>query len=222
MTEAVSLEHIRKSVHTPTTQLDILQDLSLSVEKGDFVAITGPSGSGKSTLLQIIGLLDAPTEGNMRLLGEEVRALDSEAKAHFRANRIGFIFQMFHLVNHLTVRENIALPRQYSKKPGDPKDVDRLMERFHLQERSTAYPATLSGGEKQRVAIARSLVNAPDLLLADEPTGALDSTNGQEVLEVLKSLNREGKTILLITHDLTWASHARRILKLKDGAWDSH
>ena len=196
-----------------------LDDVDLDIDEGDFVAVMGPSGSGKSTLMNILGCLDTPDEGSYRLLGEEISRLDDTALSKIRNGRIGFVFQSFHLLPRLTALENVLLPLRYSD--ADPAATRarglELMARLGLDDRMHHRPNQLSGGQRQRVAIARSLINAPPLLLADEPTGNLDSKTSAEILALFGELNRDGQTLLMVTHEDEIAAHARRLVRMRDG-----
>lgn len=216
----LQLQNITKWVGEGEGRTDILRGLSLSIEAGEFLAIMGPSGSGKSTLLNLIGLLDSPSEGSIHLLGHDVSQLKEEALAALRSRSIGFIFQTFNLLPYLTARQNVALPLMYGGQAVSPETIDGLLARVKLTHRVNAYPPTLSGGEKQRVAIARALANEPTLLLADEPTGALDSRTGKQILEFLSELHAAGSTIVLITHDESIARRAQRVLVMRDGVFE--
>jgi putative ABC transport system ATP-binding protein len=196
-----------------------LDRVDLTVERGSFVAIMGPSGSGKSTLLNLLGCLDAPTSGRILLDGEDVAGLDDVAASRIRNRRLGFLFQSFNLIPQMTVVENIETTLLYSDRP-QPEWRKRslaVLERIQLSDRAAHRPSELSGGEAQRVALARALVNDPDILLADEPTGNLDSTTGAHVLELLLELRDQGRTIVLVTHDDAVARRAERIVEVKDG-----
>lgn len=197
-----------------------LESVTLSVQAGEFAAIMGPSGSGKSTLLNLIAGLDHPTKGHVLVAGLDLGKLNEAELARYRRGRIGFIFQFFNLLNNLTVEENILIPAQLSGMPARTAEqrVRDLMDEFGIAARAREFPARLSGGERQRVAIARALINHPLLLLADEPTGALDSRSGEQVMEQLVELNRGGQTVLLVTHDPKLATaYAARIISLRDG-----
>ncbi len=179
----------------------------------------GPSGSGKSTLMNILGFLDTPDDGRYRFFGEEVAALDDEQLSRIRNEKIGFVFQSFHLLPRLTALDNVLLPLRYSagERTHDPHRGVELLERLGLADRIGHRPNQLSGGQRQRVAIARSLINAPRLLLADEPTGNLDSRTSEEIMELFGELNRDGQTILMVTHEEEIAAHAKRLIRMRDG-----
>ena len=196
-----------------------LDGVSIDVKEGEFVAVMGPSGCGKSTLLNILGLLDTPTEGTYYLGEKEVGALREKERSAYRRGKIGFIFQSFNLIEELTVEENVALPLTYLGVKGKERRrrVSEVVERMGISHRLHHYPAQLSGGQQQRAAIARALVYRPGLILADEPTGNLDSKNGIEVMELLRELNKAGTTIVMVTHSLRDASYAGRIINLFDG-----
>lgn len=201
----------------------VLHGLDLVVREGEYVAIAGPSGSGKSTLLNILGCLDRPTSGSYRIADEDVSTLDDARLSHIRNTRIGFIFQSFHLVSHLTVLENVELPLFYARM-GRQARRDRakqLLERVGLSHRLDHVPTMLSGGERQRVAVARALSNEPAMILADEPTGNLDSATSREIMDVLYELHAAGRTIVLITHDPEIAGAAPRRVFLRDGMIES-
>lgn len=206
-------------------EVAVLDRLDLQVEAGEFVAIRGASGSGKSTLLHVLGCLDRPSAGDYRFAGQPMQTLDDDALSAFRANDVGFVFQSFHLLPELTARENVALPFLYrggvAEAGGDvEKAVSEALAQVGLSERAEHLPAQLSGGEMQRVAIARAVVKRPRLLLADEPTGNLDSATGREILDLLAGLNRGGTTLILVTHDASVANRAGRQLLLRDGHFD--
>jgi putative ABC transport system ATP-binding protein len=219
MSNMIELNHIVKKYGRGTQQLTILDDISLTVESGDLVAIVGPSGSGKSTLMNTIGLLDIPTSGSYTLDGVATEKMSDNQLAGLRNRKIGFIFQQFNLLPRLTAIENVELPMiygGYSKKQRRER-AHEMLELLGMGERWHHKPSQLSGGQQQRVAIARALAISPALLLADEPTGALDSRTGNEVLELILKLNEQGNTIVLITHDLHIANNARRVVSLRDG-----
>ena len=199
------------------TPVAALRDISFTIETGEFVTVRGASGSGKSSLLNILGCLDTPTSGAYRLAGEDVSGYSDEQRSHLRCSRIGFIFQTFNLLPRTTALENIEVPAMYSGERIDEGKAAVLLERVGLAERGAHFMTELSGGEQQRVAIARALMNDPPLLLADEPTGNLDSAAGQSIMELLCDLHAEGRTIILVTHDEATAAHAQRELLIRDG-----
>jgi len=196
-----------------------LQDIHVEVQPGEYVAIAGPSGCGKTTLLSILGLLDTPTEGEYTLAGEPVAQLKPSQRARIRNRQIGFIFQAFNLIGDLTVYENVELPLTYRGMSASERKqrVQDALERVGMSHRMKHYPAQLSGGQQQRVAVARAVAGDPLILLADEPTGNLDSTNGEAVMELLRELHRGGATICMVTHDPRYAAHADRSVHLFDG-----
>lgn len=212
-------ENLRKVFRTDLMETIALDGVSIDVKEGEFVAVMGPSGCGKSTLLNILGLLDTPTEGTYYLGEKEVGALREKERSAYRRGKIGFIFQSFNLIEELTVEENVALPLTYLGVKGKERRrrVSEVVERMGISHRLHHYPAQLSGGQQQRAAIARALVYRPGLILADEPTGNLDSKNGIEVMELLRELNKAGTTIVMVTHSLRDASYAGRIINLFDG-----
>jgi putative ABC transport system ATP-binding protein len=219
----VEMHEIHKTYHsgsgTRTVEVHALRGVSLEIASGDYVAIMGPSGSGKSTLMHVIGMLDSPTQGTYQLSGDQVSGLSEAELARVRNNRIGFVFQAFFLLPRLTALMNVALPLVY-RGVGAAERLKRArvaLESVGLGDRMTHYPAELSGGQKQRVAIARALVQEPDILLADEPTGALDSQSTEDILELFSSLHRSGKTIIVVTHEADVGARARRTIRLRDG-----
>ncbi len=197
----------------------VLKGIDLTVNKGEFLAILGPSGSGKSTLMNIIGCLDVPTEGEYELSGRIIANQDEATLAHIRNHEIGFIFQSFHLLQKQSAYENVELPLIYANMPEKKRKerVEEMLKRVQLQDKMEHYPNMLSGGQQQRVAIARAIATNPTILLADEPTGALDQKTGAQVMELFHELNNEGRTIIMITHDAKIASHANRIVRILDG-----
>jgi putative ABC transport system ATP-binding protein len=198
--------------------VDVLTDVSLDVPAGQFLAIAGPSGSGKSTLLGLIAGLDQPTSGRIEVAGVDITALDEDALARFRRDRIGYVFQSFHLLSTLTAQENVAVPLELAGEADAAARAAALLAEVGLAERAHHYPAQLSGGEQQRVAVARAVARRPALLLADEPTGNLDSATGKQIIELLVGINRRlGSTLVLVTHDAALAAHADRIVTLRDG-----
>lgn len=217
MSEILRLEEVRKRFGEGEAAMEIVRGVSLSVQAGEFIAIMGSSGSGKSTLMNMIGLLDRPTTGQVVLMGKDVSTLDENQASVLRCRSIGFIFQYFHLLPYLTARQNVMLPMEYAGRPGRAERALELLGRVGLAHRANAYPATMSGGERQRVAIARSLANEPVFIMADEPTGALDSRTGAAIMNLLGELHNAGSTILLITHDENIGRRAQKILTIKDG-----
>ncbi len=215
----IEIKNLEKVFRTDTVQTVALNNVSLTINDGEFVAIMGPSGCGKSTLLNILGLLDNPTSGSYMLDGKEVAGLKESGRTDYRKGRIGFIFQSFNLIDSMTVRENIMLPLNNLPLSRSEKNkrVDEAMARMGITHRANHYPAQLSGGQHQRAAIARAIVGRPGLILADEPTGNLDSKNGAEVMELLSELHREGATIVMVTHSQRDAAAADRTINLFDG-----
>ena len=215
----IKIENLTKVFRTENVETTALNGVSLAVKEGEFVAIMGPSGCGKSTLLSILGLLDNPDSGNYYLAGEEVGHLKERERTKYRKGRIGFVFQSFNLIDELTVEENIELQLKYLHVPkAERKErVLDMLRKVNLSQRATHYPQQLSGGQQQRVAIARAVVGRPRIILADEPTGNLDSKNGQEVMQLLSELNQEGTTVVMVTHSLHDATFAGRIINLFDG-----
>lgn len=220
---AIEVRHLSKTIENPASRVEILRDVSFSVPRGQFLAIMGASGSGKSTLLGLLAGLDTATAGAIILDGTDITHLKEDALARLRGRKIGFVFQSYQLVSMLTAEENVLLPAELSGFKGQPSEQPRerartLLERVGLADRRSHYPVQLSGGEQQRVALARAFMTRPPILMADEPTGNLDSANGRHVLELLVELNREEKTtLILVTHDRKLAEHADRILTLSDG-----
>ena len=215
----IRIEHLSKVFRTEEVETTALNDVSLHVKQGEFVAIMGPSGCGKSTLLNIIGLLDNPTSGNYYFNGQEVGHLKEKQRTQVRKGNIGFVFQSFNLIDELNVYENVELPLIYLKKKASEKKelVTSILDRMNNSHRVKHFPQQLSGGQQQRVAIARAVVAGPKLILADEPTGNLDSKNGAEVMNLLTELNQEGTTIVMVTHSQHDASYAHRVVHLFDG-----
>ena len=215
----IRLEGIKKVFVTDEVETHALTGVYLDVHEGEYVSIAGPSGCGKSTLLSILGLLDSPTEGSYALHDHSVANLDHGQRSRIRNREIGFIFQAFNLIGDLTVYENVDLPLTYRGMPGAErkKHVQEALERVGMAHRVKHYPSQLSGGQQQRVAVARALVGRPSIMLADEPTGNLDSKNGEAVMNLLRDLHREGSTICMVTHDPRYASFAQRTFHLFDG-----
>ena len=216
----IKIEELTKIFRTEAVETTALNGVSLEVKDGEFVAIMGPSGCGKSTLLSILGLLDNPTSGNYYLDGEEVGHLKERARTNYRKGRIGFVFQSFNLIDELTVEENVDLQLKYLDVPkAERKErVLEILRKVSLSQRAKHYPQQLSGGQQQRVAIARAVVGRPKLILAEEPTGNLDSKNSEEVMALLNQLNAEGTTIVMVTHSQHDATYANRVINLLDGA----
>ena len=215
----IEMSSIVKRYGEGDTAVEALRGIDLTIDEGEFVAIVGPSGCGKSTLMNIAGCLDQSTGGEYLLDGEDVSRLDDEALSRVRSAKIGFIFQSFILLPRTTALENVEMPTMYARDPLDGHErAVKLLEEVGLGERAHHMPTELSGGQQQRVAIARALMADPAILLADEPTGALDSRSGLEVTAIFQRLNEQGRTIVMVTHDLELARHARRIVSLEDGA----
>jgi len=214
--ETVDLTKLYRTDLVETTALD---DVNFSVDDGQFVSIMGPSGCGKSTLLHILGLIDSLSDGSYRFLGEDVSKYPESRRAKIRKQNIGFVFQSFNLIDELTVYENVELPLVYAKVPAGERrqKVDAVLERVDIAHRRNHFPAQLSGGQQQRVAVARAVVNTPNLILADEPTGNLDSVNGNEVMEILSNLHNEGTSILMVTHSAENAAYSQRTIRMLDG-----
>ncbi len=215
----ITLKNIKKIFKTDEVETWALQNVSLEVKKGEFVAIMGPSGCGKSTLLNILGLLDTPTEGTYMLEGKDVSSMSEDNRTDLRKGRLGFVFQSFNLIDELNVTENVELPLLYMNCPKKERRerVTEVVERVAMTHRAQHFPSQLSGGQQQRVAIARAVISRPSIILADEPTGNLDSKHGKEVMELLKELHREGTTIIMVTHSQRDANYAERIINLFDG-----
>jgi putative ABC transport system ATP-binding protein len=219
MTNMISLQGITKTYHLGEIDVPILKQIDLSIDVGEYVAIMGASGSGKSTLMNIIGCLDRPTHGHYLLDGQDLTRLDDDGLADIRNAYIGFVFQQFNLLPRLTALENVMLPMIYANvsRSQRVKAATAALVQIGLGDRLTNRPSQLSGGQQQRVAIARALVNHPALVLADEPTGALDSTTSQDIMSLLTELNRQGTTIAIVTHDATVAAQTDRIIQMQDG-----
>lgn len=215
----IKLEHISKSYYIGVQEVPVLTDIQLIINKGEFVSIMGPSGAGKSTLMNILGCLDRPTKGSYRLDGEEVAALDDTKLAFTRNQKIGFVFQSFNLLPRLSALDNVILPMIYGNvyKNERKRRAQRMLEAVGLGDRIHHMPAEMSGGQRQRVAIARALINNPSIIMADEPTGNLDSKSTKEVMEIFSNLYQSGKTVILVTHELAVANYAGRHVILSDG-----
>ncbi len=215
----IKLDSVKKVFYTEEVETHALSDIHLDIAKGEYLAIAGPSGCGKTTLLSILGLLDTPTDGDYLLDGEPVANLTASQRARIRNQHIGFVFQAFNLIGDLTVYENVELPLTYRGMPGSERKqrVHASLERVGMAHRVNHYPSQLSGGQQQRVAVARAIVGEPLILLADEPTGNLDSKNGSVVMDLMRELHQEGATICMVTHDPRYAHYAEKTLSLFDG-----
>ncbi|MDD5606503.1 MAG: ABC transporter ATP-binding protein [Candidatus Pacebacteria bacterium] len=215
----IKLENVYKTYQMAEIKIEVLKGINLEVFEKDFLILLGPSGSGKSTLLHIMSCLDLASKGNIFLNNKNVINISEDALAEIRGKKIGFIFQNFNLISHLTALENVALPAifQSTNKEQREKKARLLLQEVGLEHRLNHKPAKLSGGEKQRVAIARSLINDPEIIVADEPTGDVDSKTGQMIMEIFKKLNQSGKTIIVVTHDLDLINYGNRVIKIKDG-----
>lgn len=215
----ITIENLSKVFRTSEIETLALNSINLKIRKGEFVAIMGPSGCGKSTLLNILGLLDNPSEGQYTFDSNQVAGLKEGQRTDLRKGNIGFVFQSFNLIDELNVFENVEMPLVYQGISNKKRKemVNKVLDRMNMSHRAKHYPQQLSGGQQQRVAIARAVVSNPGLILADEPTGNLDSRNGQEVMELLTELNREGTTIIMVTHSLKDAGYAHRVINLFDG-----
>jgi putative ABC transport system ATP-binding protein len=215
----IETKNLVKIFRTEEVETIALNKVSMEIKEGEFVAVMGPSGCGKSTLLNILGLLDEPTEGSYNLMGTEVSHYRERQRSTIRKNNIGFVFQSFNLIDELTIFENVELPLLYQgfSSAQRRKRVDEMLERFKMIPRRNHFPQQLSGGQQQRAAVARAVITRPRIILADEPTGNLDSTHGEEVMQSLVELNEEGTTVVMVTHSPTYAGYGRRIINLFDG-----
>jgi putative ABC transport system ATP-binding protein len=215
----IAINNLKKTFRTEEVETLVLNDVNLNVKQGEFVAIMGPSGCGKSTLLNIIGMLDSPTDGSYKFAGHEIKNLSQSERTQLRKGNLGFIFQSFNLIDELTVYENVELPLIYldMKKEERKKRVREVLERMKIAHREKHFPQQLSGGQQQRVAISRAVVINPKLILADEPTGNLDSKNGIEVMNLLTELNQDDTTIIMVTHSDRDSHYAHRVINLFDG-----
>lgn len=215
----VYTEALEKIYKVGSEKIVVLKDITLSIPKGKFITLCGPSGSGKTTLLNIIGGIDKPTNGKIVVAGKDLVVKDEDFLSEFRCNNVGFVFQAYNLVSTLTMAENVAFPMEWTRKPAEEieKRVSELLETVGLQHRANHFPSQLSGGEQQRVAFARALANDPPLILADEPTGNLDTKNAQKIIQVLQILKEHGKTIIVSTHDKQITELADQVLCLKEG-----
>ena len=215
----IETENLEKLYRTDLVETTALDAVNFEVDEGQFVSIMGPSGCGKSTLLHILGLIDSPTAGTYRFLGEDVSRYPESRRSRIRKRNIGFVFQNFNPIDELTVFENVELPLVYARTPARERraKVDEVLERVDIAHRRNHFPAQLSGGQQQRVAVARAVVNRPNLILADEPTGNLDSANGSEVMQILNKLNEDGTSILMVTHSPDNAAYSERTIRMLDG-----
>ncbi|MCH7691500.1 MAG: ABC transporter ATP-binding protein [candidate division Zixibacteria bacterium] len=220
----IKLQDVIKDYQTGKVSFRALNGVNLNISKGDYVGLVGPSGSGKSTLMNLIGCLDVPTSGKYFLEGDDVATFNNNKLADLRNTKIGFVFQAFNLLPYATAFENIEMPLIFSKTKGAArkKRIKELLELVGLSDKSNNKPTEMSGGEMQRVAIARALANEPDLILADEPTGNLDSKSGEAIVKIFDMLSKDGKTIMIITHDVNIAKHTNRIIYIKDGQIESN
>ena len=215
----IKTEKLHKVFRSDEIETTALNEIDLDINEGEFVSIMGPSGCGKSTLMNVLGLLDSPSSGKFHFLGEEVSTYSEAQRADFRKENIGFVFQSFNLIDELTVYENVELPLLYIGVSGNERKerVSAMLEKMGVGHRSSHYPQQLSGGQQQRVAVSRALITNPKIVLADEPTGALDSATSHEIMQFLQQLNDEGKTILIVTHEEDISLMCKRIVRLKDG-----
>jgi putative ABC transport system ATP-binding protein len=223
MKPIVQFEEVRKTYQMGPVTVEALRGISLQVDAGDYICIMGPSGCGKSTMLNLLGCLDRPTAGRYLLGGEDVSRMEDDALSSVRGGRLGFVFQSYNLIQQLTVLENIEIPLYYQdRSEHESRELARQMAaRVGLEHRLEHKPFELSGGQQQRVAIARALVNEPLVILADEPTGNLDSASGAEIMRIFDQLNEQGKTLIMVTHDDLISEHARRVIRLRDGQIES-
>ena len=215
----IETQNLKKLYRTELVETTALDEVNLGIDAGQFVSIMGPSGCGKSTLLHILGLIDTPSDGTYRFLGEDVSRYAEPRRAAIRKKNIGFVFQSFNLIDELTVYENVELPLVYARTPANGRQakVEAVLERMDIGHRRDHFPGQLSGGQQQRVAVARAIVNQPNLILADEPTGNLDSEHGAQVMKMLVKLNEEGTSILMVTHSAENAAYGERKIRMLDG-----
>ncbi|MFT4760179.1 MAG: putative ABC transport system ATP-binding protein [Paraglaciecola sp.] len=219
MSAMIETRNLIKNYRTEEIETTALNSVNISIKEGEFVSIMGPSGCGKSTLLNVLGMIDSPSDGEYFFMGQEVGGLPERKRSDVRKHNLGFVFQSFNLIDELNVFENVELPMLYTKVPSAErkKRVEELLESMNIMHRRNHFPQQLSGGQQQRVAVARAIVNRPKLILADEPTGNLDSSNGDDVMKVLSQLNSEGTTIVMVTHSPYCAEFGNRIIRLLDG-----
>jgi len=219
MSAMIETRNLIKNYRTEEIETTALNSVNISIKEGEFVSIMGPSGCGKSTLLNVLGMIDSPSDGEYLFMGQEVGGLPERKRSDVRKHNLGFVFQSFNLIDELNVFENVELPMLYTKVPSSErkKRVEELLESMNIMHRRNHFPQQLSGGQQQRVAVARAIVNRPKLILADEPTGNLDSSNGDDVMKVLSQLNSEGTTIVMVTHSPYCAEFGNRIIRLLDG-----
>ena len=213
----IRMENVSKSYMIGNVDIKVLDNITLHIKKGDFVSIVGPSGSGKSTMLHLIGALDKPTSGKILINSRDVSKMSSSELASVRGKKIGFVFQTFNLIPRLTALENIILPMWFADRNTDKKRAENLLKQVGLSHRIDNKPNQLSGGERQRVAIARALANEPEIIVADEPTGNLDSKTGEEIMKILSEIHKSGRTVVIVTHDLKISNMSERKVEMKDG-----
>jgi putative ABC transport system ATP-binding protein len=213
----IELENVWKTYQIGEVKVDALRGVTISINPGEFVSITGPSGSGKSTMMNMVGALDVPTKGKIYLDNNDISELSESTLAEIRGKKIGFVFQQFNLISTLTALENVMLPMEFQDSKNPEEKAAKALDLVGLKDRMSHKPSELSGGQQQRVAIARALANDPEVILADEPTGNLDSKTGREIMELFEELHEKGKTVILITHDLNLVKYGERIIKLADG-----
>ena len=219
MNKIIELRNVKKAYKMGEVEVPAINGMSFSINRGEFLAIVGPSGSGKSTLLNLVGCLDIPTSGSIFLDGKNISKMSESKLAKVRGKKIGFVFQKFNLIQNLTSLENVMLPMVFQDVSDEERQnvAEKLMNKFGIGHRMHHKPSEMSGGEQQRIAISRALANDPDMILADEPTGNLDSKSGKVVLETLKNIHEDGKTVVLVTHDTSLLKYSERIIKIKDG-----